>query len=166
MTSSKVQQQFAAMVRECDPMLHRVCHLYGGRQCDDLEDVYQEIVLNLWQKFSSFRAECSFATWAYAVARNTAVEYYRRHSVRQPQIELRPAEAEEEHDPMVDELYHLLDQLNADDRALVGLYLDGYSYEEMAEMSHCSQMALRAKMSRIKKRLRKILNAQRKESVA
>lgn len=154
------------MVRECDPMLHRVCRLYGGRQNDDLEDVYQEIVTALWQNFGSFRAECSFATWAYAVARNTAVEYYRRNSLRQPQLELRQAEATDEGDPAMEELYSLLDHLNADDRALVGLYLEGYSSEEMAQMCHCSQMALRTKMSRIKKRLRKILNAQRKESVA
>ena len=147
-------------------MLHRVCRLYGGRRDDDLEDIYQEVVCSLWQSFDTFKANSSFPTWAYAVARNTAVEYYRRNSLRQPKLELKIVEAEVEKDPLVEELYYLLDLLNADDRALIGLYLDGYNNEEMAAMCHCSQVALRAKMSRAKKRMKKILNAQRKESVA
>ena len=164
------QKKFVAEVRNCDALIYRVCRLYGCRQSDTIEDLYQEIVCALWESYDNYNGRSSsFSTWAYAVARNTAIAYYRRYQLRQPELTLCDVEADFQHladtpDPLVAELYHLLNYLSADDREFVGLYLDGYSYEDIGNILHLSQPAVRTRMSRLKNRLRAIKESQtRKE---
>ena len=64
-------------------------------------------------------------------------------------------------DPLVAELYYLIDQLSADDRNLVGLYIEGYEYEEIAQQMNLSQQAVRTRMSRIKVRLKELKDKQK-----
>ncbi len=160
------QQQFVADVQRCDALIYSVCRLYGCRRDESTEDLYQEIVCALWESYDTFKGESSFSSWLYSVARNTAVAYYRRHQLRQPEISLTDVERDfedwhESPDPLVGELYYLIDQLNVEDRTLVGLYIDGYDYEEIAQQMHLSQPAVRTRLSRIKVRLKEIKDRQK-----
>ena len=143
--------------------------MYGCRQNDTTEDLYQEIVCALWESYDSYNGRSSFSTWVYAVARNTAIAYYRRYQLYQPELSLCDVETDYQHladtpNPLVAELYHLLDYLGAEDREFVGMYLDGYSYIDIGKSMHLSQAAVRTRMSRIKDRLREIKESQtRKE---
>jgi len=155
------QKRFVADVRSCDALIYRVCRLYGNRHDESVDDIYQEIVCALWESYDTFHGESNFSTWAYSVARNTAVAYYRRHILRQPtldftDLELSFKELTETTDPLVDELYHLLDHLGATDRLLVGLYLDGYNYVEIGKKMHLNEQAVRTRFCRIKARLKEI----------
>ena len=154
------QQRFVAEVRQCDALIYSVCRLYGCRRDESTEDLYQEIVCALWESYDTYNGTSKFSSWLYSVARNTAVAYYRRHYLRQPEISLTDVERDfqdwhDSPDPLVGELYYLIDQLNADDRQLIGLYIDGYDYEEISQQMHLSQQAVRTRMSRIKVRLKK-----------
>ena len=160
------QQQFVAEVQQCDALIYSVCRLYGCRCDESTEDLYQEIVCALWESYDTFKGDSSFSSWLYSVARNTAVAYYRRNQLRQPEISLTDVERDfqdwhETPNPLVGELYYLIDQLNADDRKLVGLYIDGYEYDEIAQQMNLSQQAVRTRMSRIKVRLREIKDRQK-----
>ena len=160
------QQQFVAEVQRCDALIYSVCRLYGCRRDESTEDLYQEILCALWESYDTFKGDSSFSSWLYSVARNTAVAYYRRNQLRQPVISLTDVEHDfqdwhETPNPLVGELYYLIDQLNADDRKLVGLYIDGYEYDEIAQQMNLSQQAVRTRMSRIKVRLREIKDRQK-----
>lgn len=160
------EQQFVAEVHRCDALIHSVCRLYGCRRDESTDDLYQEIVCALWESYDTFKGNSSFSSWLYSVARNTAVAYYRQHQLRQPEISLTDIERDfqdwhDSPDPLVGELYYLIDQLNADDRLLVGLYIDGYDYDEIAQQMSLSQQAVRTRMSRIKVRLREIKDRQK-----
>ena len=160
------QQRFVAEVRQCDALIYSVCRLYGCRRDESTEDLYQEIVCALWESYDTYNGTSKFSSWLYSVARNTAVAYYRRHYLRQPEISLTDVERDfqdwhDSPDPLVDELYYLIDQLNADDRQLIGLYIDGYDYEEISQQMHLSQQAVRTRMSRIKMRLKEIKDRQK-----
>ena len=160
------QQRFVAEVRQCDALIYSVCRLYGCRRDESTEDLYQEIVCALWESYDTYNGTSKFSSWLYSVARNTAVAYYRRHYLRQPEISLTDVERDfqdwhDSPDPLVGELYYLIDQLNADDRQLIGLYIDGYDYEEISQQMHLSQQAVRTRMSRIKVRLKEIKDRQK-----
>ena len=160
------QKQFVAQVQQCDALIYSVCRLYGCRRDNSTEDLYQEIVCALWESYDTYNGKSKFSSWLYSVARNTAVAYYRRHHLRQPEINLTDVERDFEAwhdtpDPLVGELYYLIDQLNADDRNLMGLYIEGYEYKEIAQMMNLSQQAVRTRMSRIKVRLKEIKDRQK-----
>ena len=155
------QQRFVAEIKQCDALIYSVCRMYGCRRDESSEDLYQEIVCALWESYDNFKGDSSFSSWLYSVARNTAVAYYRRHYLRQPELSLTDVEQDfpdwhETPDPLVSELYYLIDHLNADDRQLVGLYIDGYDYKEISQQLKLSQQAVRTRLSRIKVRLREI----------
>ena len=160
------QQQFVKEVQQCDALIYSVCRLYGCRRDESTEDLYQEIVCALWESYDSYNGTSKFSSWLYSVARNTAVAYYRRHQLRQPVLSLTDVERDfadlhDSPDPLVAELYYLIDQLSADDRNLVGLYIEGYEYEEIAQQMNLSQQAVRTRMSRIKARLKELKDKQK-----
>ncbi|MBO4600092.1 MAG: RNA polymerase sigma factor [Bacteroidales bacterium] len=160
------QQQFVAEVHQCDALIYSICRLYGCRREQSTEDLYQEIVCALWESYDTFHGQSSFSSWLYAVARNTAVAYYRRNHLYQPDLSLTDLECDfpDWHDspnPLVGELYYLLDQLKADDRHLIGLYIEGYDYAEIAQKMHLNEPAVRTRMSRIKSKLKEIKDKQK-----
>lgn len=159
------QQQFVEKVQQCDALIYSVCRLYGCRRDESSEDLYQEIVCALWESYDTFKGNSSFSSWLYSVARNTAVAYYRKQQLRQPTLSLTDVEIDfqdlhETPDPLVGELYYLIDQLSADDRHLVGLYIDGYDYDEIAQQMNLTSPAVRTRLSRIKVRLKEIKDRQ------
>ena len=163
------QRQFVAKVKQCDALIYSVCRLYGCSRTDSVEDLYQEIVCALWESYDNFKGKSSFSSWLYSVARNTAVAYYRRHHLRQPELQLTDVEQDfldwyDAPDPLVDELYYLIDHLNADDRLLIGLYIEGYDNKEIAQQMHLSMSAVRTRLSRIKVRLKEIKDGLRERS--
>ena len=155
------QQRFVNDIKQHDALIYSVCRLYGCYRNESCEDLYQEIVCALWKSYDNFKGESSFSSWLYSVARNTAVAYYRCHQLHQPDLKLTDVEQDfpdwyEVPNPLVDELYFLIDHLNADDRLLVGLYIDGYDCKEISQQLKLSQQAVRTRLSRIKVRLREI----------
>lgn len=131
----------------------------------DSEDLFQEIVFQLWKSYSSFKGESKVSTWIYRIALNTAITRLHRVKKRPDNLRL----SNEKHDiPQLDsiridiefntELQHAIDTLNKFDKALVMLYLDEKSYYEMSEIMGISESNIGVKINRIKNKLRLILN--------
>lgn len=116
-------------------MIYKVCMTFTDRQPDNVRDLYQDIVCNLWEGRHKWRGRCSGSTWHYRVALNTAISQWRRRRRRPTIVELTPemAEtmAEEQHDSMVNELYRRIDRLGNVDKAVTLLYLDGLSQNQL-----------------------------------
>jgi RNA polymerase sigma-70 factor (ECF subfamily) len=135
--------------------------MYANEQTDR-EDLYQEIVIQVWKGFQKFRGEAKFSTWLYQVALNTAITNIRKEKKSPvtyssdgtlPEI---PDATPDGRDEQLGQLYLAINQLNDIEKALVMLYLDGNSYEEMEVIMGIGSGALRVKMTRIKEKLRKI----------
>jgi RNA polymerase sigma-70 factor, ECF subfamily len=131
----------------------------------DSEDLFQEIVLQLWRSYPRFNGKCKITTWMYRVGLNTAITRLRKSS-NTPIIGQLGVEHENFADPdnnAIDieyqqELQIAINTLNKFDKALVMLYLDEKSYKEMAEIMEISESNVGAKVNRIKKKLKEILN--------
>jgi RNA polymerase sigma-70 factor (ECF subfamily) len=141
-------------------MIHKVCHLYGHTDADR-EDLFQEISFQLWKAWPSFRGESKASTWLYRIALNTAITGLRKkkgHVVFLDRDSM-PDSVAEEKDPAEEErrnrLYEAIRALSEWDRAVVMLYLDDKTYEEMEEILGVTQNNLRVRMTRIREKLRK-----------
>ncbi len=61
------QNKFIDSIRQCDAMIYKICIMFTNRQIDNIKDLYQDIVCNLWNERKNFRNECDYKTWAYRI---------------------------------------------------------------------------------------------------
>jgi len=160
LAANHLQQEFLQLVKSHQGLLHKVCRLYENNAADR-EDLFQEMVLQLWKSYSSFRGDAKFSTWMYRIALNTALTSIRKNkrSVPVSYPEMIPYDASDEKQEHVGEekirfLHQAIARLTEVERALVMLYLEEKSYDEMEEIMGISSGALRVKMNRIKEKLR------------
>jgi RNA polymerase sigma-70 factor, ECF subfamily len=154
------KDDFIKLVNENSALIHKVCHLYGQNTADK-QDLFQEIVIQLWKAYGSFRGESKFSTWLYRIALNTAISAYRKNkrtiattAMDGLPVELPDAVYDFSKEEKLKQLYTAIAKLSEVERAVVMLYLDDKSYEEMEDVLGINQNNLRVKMNRIKDKLR------------
>lgn len=153
--------QFVALIDQHQAIIHKISHLYRDSR-EDREDLFQEIVLQLWRSVHSFRGEAKFSTWMYRVALTTAISSLRK---KRPQL-VYPAELPDPKEPLAEKdeqqerLLEALKQLNDAEKALITLYLDDFSYAEMAAITGISENNVGVKLKRIKTKIQQLLNKQ------
>jgi RNA polymerase sigma factor (sigma-70 family) len=161
LSATEAEQQFEAQIREYEPLLHKVCRMYAYTGADH-QDLFQDIVVQLWQAYPKFKGEAKFSTWLYRVAINTAISGRRKKKnfvisyepANLPQdIKEEEGRAAEE-ESRFQQLYKAIEQLDEVERAIVMLYMDERSYEEMEAILGIRGATLRVKMNRIKEKLR------------
>lgn len=131
---------------------------------DDRKDLFQEIVIQLWKAYKSFRGESKFTTWIYRVALNTAISVYRKESKKPEKMDIddvafKLAEevGNEDREAQFKMLENAIQQLSEIERAIVMMYLDGHSSEEISEVVGITANNVRVRMNRIKEKLRKLI---------
>ena len=133
----------------------------------DREDLFQEICLQLWKSYASFWEEAKFSTWMYRVALNTAISAIRKdkHKVAfEPLRETDGVTDESQHDnEKVRLLYRAISGLNQIDKAMILLWLDEKSYDEIAEIMGTSKSNVSVKLVRIKRKLEELVSEKVKQ---
>ena len=164
--TSNTEQEFLQLVNQNQGIIRKVCHLYGRNDADK-EDLYQEIIIQLWKAHGSFRGDAKFSTWMYRIALNTAISNLRKQSRKVmlsfPEfIPKEEADTEEEKikEEKLKEMYAAISRLTEVEKAIVMLYLEDKSYEEMEEILGISNGTLRVKMNRVKDKLRTLTKAE------
>lgn len=152
----KEDEQFLDMIRQNEGIIYKVASFYADVD-HPISDLYQEVVLNLWKSFASFRGDSKYSTWIYRIALNTCVSFYRRSKRNVTYVDISmdiPDTVDNRED--IQELYKLINRLGKIERALVLLYLDDKSYKEIAEITGLSVTNVATKLSRIKEKLRQM----------
>ena len=146
-------------------MLHKVCSVYCHNEFDR-QDLFQEIVIQLWKSFPTYRGEAKFSTWLYRIALNTAISDLRRKKKNitisnpgQLPTEIEDIEYYQVKEEKLQQLYHAISQLTEIEKAVIMLYLEEKTYDEMEEILGVAQNNLRVKVNRIKEKLRKLTKA-------
>jgi RNA polymerase sigma factor (sigma-70 family) len=146
-------------MEEHKKILYKVCHSYC-RNPGDRDDLAQEIIVQLWRSFRSFDQRVRFSTWMYRIALNVAISFYRRESVRTRYVVpgnehlLEAVDQTANRSEEVQVLYQWIEGLDPLHKALVILYLDGNSYQEIADVLGISQTNVATKINRLKETLR------------
>ena len=156
---------FVALVQDHQALIRRVCRLYCSDP-DDRQDLFQEIVLQLWRAYPRYEArpEAKLSTWLYRIALNVAISNLRQRTRRPAPGELNDealavAQAPDA-GPDADDratLYRAIARLSEVDKAFVLLYLEDRPYDEMADILGITQNNVRVKMHRVQEKLRSFL---------
>jgi len=160
----KHKKAFIERVMKHQGIIHKVCHIYCDND-DDRKDLFQEIMINLWKSFPSYRGDAAFSTWMYKVSLNIAIQQLRESDKRKEYATL-PGEfdkmSHQDSESLPDREMKLLktaiNRLNKVEKAIIMLYLEGKGNEEISEIIGISQNYVRVKMTRIRTKLTRIIN--------
>jgi RNA polymerase sigma-70 factor (ECF subfamily) len=159
-----LEKEFLQIITENQGIIHKVCSIYCDLE-EDRRDLFQEILVQLWKSYPSFRSESKFTTWMYRVALNTAITSFKKDK-RQPDKSGVSYEnlqlAEEMYDTRTEDQIRILNeavsQLTGIEKSIILLFLEDKKYEEIAEITGITQNYVRVKMNRIKKKLKLLMN--------
>lgn len=169
MKHDNMEHQFLAMIEENQKTLYKVSLMYSDGP-EHQQDIYQDIVLNLWTSFPTFKGESKTSTWVYRIALNTCVSELRKKNSRPLTTPLTydidslidpstsSGQAFGAYREQVRELYRLISRLSELERAIILLWLDEKSYDEIASILGITPSNVGVKINRIKEKLRKMNN--------
>ena len=166
---TEMEKEFLDMINTHRGIIYKVCHLYG-KEKDYREDLFQEIVLQLWRSFPGFKNQSLLSTWMYRVALNTAISQFRkdikipqRKSLSGAEFQIPDIDLQDEHENLA-QLNQAILLLTRIEKALVMLYLEEKSYQEIADIMGISVSNVGVKLNRIKTKLEKIIKDKYYES--
>ena len=156
------EAEFLKQMESNKGILFKICRIYQDN-AEDRNDLLQEMTLQLWLAYDSFKGESKFSSWMYRVALNTAIAFFKKQK-RRPDDQTLPYDfdrAEElsmvnEEEEKLAMFYKAVHQLNKVEKALVYLYMEDQSYEEIATHLGITQVNARVRMSRLKDKLKEI----------
>lgn len=148
---------FIDIIKKNEGLIFKITTLYT-HTADDRDDLYQEIVYQLWKSFSSFKEASKISTWMYRVALNTAIFHLKKRNVATIPMDLEILKLPEVRDSVEEEniqqLYAHTQQLNLLEKGIVLLYLEGKNHEEIASIVGLSTSNIGTKFSRIREKLK------------
>ena len=154
------ETEFLHLIQKHQSIIHKICFLYCKNKTDN-EDLYQEVILQLWKSFSSFKGQAAFSTWMYRVALNTAITMTKKPNliVDTNKVSVIPYEIDNslEFSEDVKILYKAIAQLNSVEKGIILLWLEEKSYEEIAATIGITVKNVSVKLVRIKSKLGEII---------
>jgi RNA polymerase sigma factor (sigma-70 family) len=159
------EQEFLSRIEKHKGILYKVSKMYMDN-IDDQEDLFQEIVCQLWKAYDSFKGESQFSTWMYRVAINTAIVFLKKEKRKVDKYELPSTNIrEEENDSEVKEkqieyFYKAVQKLEKIDKAIIFYQLEGFSHKEIGENLGISEGNARVKLNRAKEKLKELIKNQ------
>jgi RNA polymerase sigma-70 factor (ECF subfamily) len=154
---------FVAMIKQNEGVIFKITTIYTDN-ADDQKDLYQDIVYQLWKSFDSFREEAKISTWMYRVAMNTALTRTRKKKRQGNRVSMdwvvlqQTAQDDSEFEERLKQLYASIHQLNALEKGLILLLLEGKHYAEIAEITGLSPSNVGTRLSRVKQKLKSQIN--------
>jgi len=151
---------FIPLMEKNRGIIHKICLMYTSNLADK-EDLYQEISLQLWRSFRTYRSESKFSTWLYRVALNTAISSVRNDRRRIETVQLGQSDhfitRDNEREGITRMLFKAVSRLNKVDRAIILLWLEEKKYAEISEVMGISQSVVSVRLVRIRERLQSIM---------
>jgi RNA polymerase sigma factor (sigma-70 family) len=152
------EEEFINTIKENEGLIYKVAKLYTSNK-EDEQDLYQEIIYQLWKSFGSFRNDSKISTWMYRIALNTSIASLNKAKKRGIQIPInetllnRADISDTMKQEKVDELYMQIKKLNPIEKGIILLYLEGNNYNEIAAITGFTSTNVGTRLSRIKEKL-------------
>ena len=162
MDKQELEKEFITLVEEHKRIIYKVCYIYAADK-ENLNDLYQEVVINLWKAYPRFRGECTTSTWVYRLGLNTCISFFRKSKSR-PEVvpitlDLEAFTEEEDKTASLRELYRMINCLGQLERALILLWLEERSYQEIADIIGISKNNVAVRLNRIREKLKTMSNS-------
>lgn len=163
-SEAEKKQLFEKVIEDSRNSIYRICrsYLYDLEATDDL---FQEILIQVWNSLDQFRAQSSWNTYIYRISINTAITFnknakkqHKRHLQQDvSELSLAAEISSESSEQKLDKLLRAIQKLSDPDRLVISLVLEDLSYKQIAEYLHISTSNVGIKINRAKKRIQKIV---------
>ena len=154
------ERKFTEMVKEHRKTIYTVCYFFSNDK-DEVDDLFQEILINLWKGFKNFRGDCDIKTWIWRVSLNTCNNQERKKSSVQTVpllVDIDLYHDEDENSKQIQMLYDRINRLDVFDRAIILLWLENMQYQDIANVVGISLSAVTTRLFRIKEQLKSMSN--------
>lgn len=153
----ELETLFAQFVREHKSMIYSVCYMFS-KDADEVNDLFQEVLINLWNGFGKFRGDSKANTWIWRVSLNTCISYERKNKKRKNLVPLTMdidlfSDTDEE-TRQIAILQERVRRLKPFDRAIILLWLENLSYDEIAAIIGITTKNVSVRLYRIKEQLK------------
>ena len=150
------EHQFERLVRQANRAIYTVCYLFSHDNAE-VDDLFQEILIRMWNGFDSYEGRSDARTWIYRVAFNAALNWNKKQRRRIETVPLTvdidPYEANDPSTQQIRELYDRISHLDLVDRSLILLWLEGVSYVEIGAIVGITASHVGVRLLRIKEKL-------------
>ena len=157
MNRLETEKAFIELIQQNERLIYKVCSVYTSEALL-IADLFQEVVYNLWKGYPKFRNECSVSTWIYRIALNTCISGLRKEVKRPMHIPINQLAEQfaepESFEENIKEMYRLIRRLKTLERAIVLLYLEEKSYQEIADITGLTVSNVAVKLNRIREKLK------------
>lgn len=156
------EKEFINLINTHQGLIHKVCIMYENDP-EVRNDLFQEIVFQLWKSYGTFRGEAKITTWMYRIALNTAISGFRKQSRNVKTEDLKELHFDisdhwaDDREEDLQRLQRAISQLSDIERAMIMMALEEVPYDEIAETIGITQNNVRVRMNRIREKLKKIM---------
>ena len=150
------EQEFTSIVKEHKSTIYTVCYMFS-KDADEVNDLFQEILLNMWKGFDGFQGRSNIKTWIYKVALNTCITIDRKKKKRNTvelSLDINLYEDNDSDTKQIKLLYDRIHKLGPFDRAIILLWLDNMPYDEIGAVVGISPKNVSVRLVRIKEQLK------------
>jgi RNA polymerase sigma-70 factor (ECF subfamily) len=150
-----MKKEFTELLYQNQGIVHKICSLYFNNR-GEKEDYKQELIIQLWKAFPSFNNHSKFSTWMYRVCLNAAIDILRKEKAQPKFVQYDThsigaiSEPNNGTNENQEKLYNAINKLSDIGKAIITLYLDEFSYKEIAEILGISESNTGVKINRIK----------------
>ena len=161
LTMREKEKAFSDIVKRYKNTVFTVCYLFSKDQ-EEANDLFQETLINLWRGFDSFQGKCDIKTWIWRVSFNTCISFDRKkeHSVETVPLnmDINLFTDTDDDTRQIQQLYRRINKLGVVDRAIILLWLENLSYDEIGQIIGIKPNHVGVKLVRIKEQLKKMSN--------
>ena len=155
------EKEFAQLVREHKTTIYTVCYMFS-KDKEEVEDLFQEVLIALWRGFNGFRGECNIRSWIYRVSLNTCISAERKKRRRADSVRLdmniNLFSDTDEDSRQSQMLRKRIGKLGVFDRAIILLWLENLSYEEIGAIVGITAKNVSVRLVRIREQLKNMSN--------
>jgi len=165
---TEIKEQFLDIIEKNIGIIIKIARVYTKVK-QDREDLINDITLELWKSFKGFNGDSKISTWIYRVALNISMNYKRKKKNDSLFQSINDFKKEDTYTWLVEQndssdlevIYECIDELNEINKAIILLYLDGNSHEEISEIIGISKTNVGTRISRIKEQIKKNVNSKK-----
>jgi len=154
-----IEEAFTTTIKDNEKLIYKIARLYTNNT-QDQDDLFQEIVIQIWTAYGKFKHDSKISTWVYRIAMNTAITGLRRRKkyinwipIDRTVLNHSEIELDEQNDKL-EFLWQCIKELNEMDKGIILLYLENKNYNEIAEAIGVSETNVGTRISRIKQKIR------------
>lgn len=153
------EKEFARIVRENKRRIYTVCYMFS-KDSEQVNDLFQDILINIWNGLKSFEGEKHLGTWIWKVSLNTCINYTKKKKREIPTLPLDVTfnlyEDTDDDSMQIKQLYNRINRLGFIDRSIILMWLENMSYEEIGSILGITANNVSVKLVRIREKLKQM----------